>query len=130
MHSRRFLSIFLMLIWAGLARGQMYCPSTISTVTPAPRACSPPPLRGPAPLLYVRFLGPEGLRVTVFQGQAAGRTEEVPFTVGLRPGYIYRVKVSGFPQRPGAMLFPTLEVRGTLFLPPRFKAADYPAPVE
>jgi uncharacterized repeat protein (TIGR01451 family) len=28
------------------------------------------------------------------------------------------------------MLFPTLEVRGTLFLPSRFRAADYPAPVE
>jgi uncharacterized repeat protein (TIGR01451 family) len=108
----------------------LYAPATIRTITPAPRPAYPPPARGPAPLLYIRFLGPDGLSVTIFQGQAAGRTFQAPFSVGFRPGYIYRIKVSGFPRRPGAMMFPSLEVVGTLCLPPRLKAGDYPAPVE
>jgi uncharacterized repeat protein (TIGR01451 family) len=70
------------------------------------------------------------LNITLYNGQAGGRSYSVPVTVGLRPGYIYRLKVSRFPGRPGVLLFPTLEVRGTLYLPSRFKAADYPAPVE
>jgi uncharacterized repeat protein (TIGR01451 family) len=89
----------------------------------------PPPLIGPAPLLYIRLLGPEGLRVTFYQGTVSPRTVAVPATVGLRPGYVYRMKVSGFPGLPGATLFPSLEVRGSLRLPHQFNAADHPAPV-
>jgi uncharacterized repeat protein (TIGR01451 family) len=102
----------------------------IRTVTPAPRAVYAPPACGPAALLYVRFLGSAGMKVTLYQGQQAGRTLPVPFTAGLRPGYIYRVRVSGLPGHPGAILYPSLEVRGTLALAPELKAADYPAPVE
>jgi uncharacterized repeat protein (TIGR01451 family) len=80
-------------------------------------------------LLFARFTGPEGLKVTFYQGGLAGRTFTAPFQVGLRPGYIYRIKVSGFPNHPEVILFPTLEVRGTLMLSPHLKAADYPAPV-
>src|SRR6267154_2563134 len=78
-----------------------------------------PPVMLPAsaPLLYVRLTGPEGLSVTFYQGLAPARRFEVPVTVGLRPGYIYRLKVTGFPFRPGLELHPTLEVRGTLRLP-------------
>ncbi len=135
MHSHRInAAVFLLAtgywLLATSLPAQSFCPATLRSVTPAPRVCSPPPHLGPAPLLYVRFLGPEGLNVSLFTGQAGGRSYSVPVTVGLRPGYIYRLKVSRFPERPGALLFPTLEVRGTLFLPSRFKAADYPAPVE
>src|SRR3954469_4852339 len=40
----------------------------------------PPPLpaRGPAPLLYVRFSGPAGMRATFFQGRPNGRTFDAP----------------------------------------------------
>jgi len=48
---------------------------------------------------------------------------------GLRPGYVYHVKIGGGVERPGLQLYPTLEVRGTLQLPPQQRAADYPAPV-
>src|SRR5262249_40920000 len=65
-----------------------------------------------------------------YQGQAEGHTYPAPCTVGLRPGYVYRVKVSGFPGHPEAIVFPTLEVRATLRLPPQLRAADYPAPVQ
>jgi uncharacterized repeat protein (TIGR01451 family) len=79
--------------------------------------------------LYVRFLGPSGLHVTLYPTPKFKRTYPTPFQVGLRPGYIYRVQVSGFAGHPDVMVFPTLEVRGTLQLPPRLKSADYPAPV-
>jgi len=49
--------------------------------------------------------------------------------VGLRPGYIYRLELSGLPGLPGVSFYPTLEVRGTLQLPSNLRAADYPAPV-
>src|SRR5689334_16518647 len=77
---------------------------------------APPPLPecGPAPLLYVRFLAPPGTHVTFYQGAAPPRDYAAPVVVGLRPGYLHRVRLTGIPGRPGMMLAPTLEVRGTL----------------
>jgi uncharacterized repeat protein (TIGR01451 family) len=89
----------------------------------------PPPAKGPAPLLFVRFAGPVGMHVTVYQGSAPGRDFVAPVTIGLRPGYPHRVRLTGLPQRPGVALAPTLEVRGTLCLSPGLRAANYPAPV-
>jgi uncharacterized repeat protein (TIGR01451 family) len=91
----------------------------------------PPPAPGrvPSPLLYVRFIGPAGMRVTFYQGSTAGHEFPAPVTVGLRPGYPHRVKLTGFPDNPTLALYPTLEVRGVLQLPPRLNPADYPAPV-
>lgn len=90
---------------------------------------APPPKQGPAPLLHVQFNGPPGVNVTFFQGNAPARRFEVPVSVGLRPGYIYRLKVTGFPSRPWVELYPTIEVRGSLRLPPDLPASRHPAPV-
>ena len=92
---------------------------------------SPPPLPqfGASPLLYVRFTAPAGAHVTVYSSVTSPREFDVPVTVGFRPGYIYRVELSHLPEHPGVALYPTLEVRGTLQLPPKQRAADYPAPV-
>ncbi len=96
----------------------------------AARAVPPPlPTWGRAPLLFVRFGSPAGMKVTFYQGAPRGQTFDAPVVVGLRPGYVYRVKLSGFPGHPETILFPSLEVRGTLMLPCRFRSADYPAPV-
>jgi uncharacterized repeat protein (TIGR01451 family) len=89
----------------------------------------PLPDQGPAPLLYVLFNGPPGMRVTFYQGRASSREYATPVKVGLRPGYVYRVKLSGFRNRPGFTLFPTLEVRGTLRTGPEVIRADFPAGV-
>lgn len=89
----------------------------------------PPPAFGKAPLLFVRFAGLNGLQATFYQGSPLGRKHEAPVAVGLRPGYLYRVKLTGWPGRPGLALYPTLEVRGSLHLPPRQNPADHPAPV-
>jgi uncharacterized repeat protein (TIGR01451 family) len=106
-------------------------PSIILILVAAARAQAPPPLpaRGPNPLLYVRFDDRPGMRVTFYQGQVKGRAIAAPVTAGLRPGYIYRVRLSELPGWSGVTLYPTLEVRGSLNLPPKLNAADYPAPI-
>lgn len=106
------LLIFLFL--AGSVRAQM-----------AP----PLPLHGPSPLLYIRFIGAPGLRVTFYQGRPRGRAFDAPVVAGMRPGYFYRVQLSHLPGHPGISLYPTLEVYGSLKLPSRLSAAKYPAPV-
>jgi len=97
----------------------------------AAQVAAPPPLpgRGPAPLLFVRFSGPAGMRATFYQGRPVGRTFDAPAVVGLRPGYVYRVRLSDLPGLPGVSLYPTVEVRGCLALGPKASAASYPAPV-
>ena len=97
---------------------------------PPPHGHIPPPAPyGPAPLLYVRLSGPSGLHITFYQGAREGREYAAPTTVGLRPGYVYRIKLTGLPGHPNEALYPTLEVRGTLVLPPGLRAADFPAPI-
>lgn len=86
-------------------------------------------VHAPAPLLYARFVVAGGARVTIYQGRAVGRELVDSATLGLRPGYIDRVKLDQLPDHPGLALFPSLEVRGTLHLPPHLRAGDYPAPV-
>src|SRR5262249_35915927 len=80
-------------------------------------------------LLFVRFTGPAGMKVSFFRGPGPGRTFAAPVAVGLRPGYIYRMELTGFERRPELTLAPTFEVRNTLVLPPGVLAANYPAPV-
>jgi uncharacterized repeat protein (TIGR01451 family) len=87
------------------------------------------PGRGPSPLLFVRFIGPAGLQATFYQGQPRGRAFDAPVVVGMRPGYFYRIQLSHLSRHPGVSIYPTLEVRGSLNLPPRMNAAAYPAPV-
>ncbi|HEV3146893.1 MAG TPA: hypothetical protein VGZ47_23600 [Gemmataceae bacterium] len=90
----------------------------------------PPPPPGPplSPLLYVRVLGPAGMKVTFHPGSPRAKTYEVPVDVGVRPGYLYRLELSGLPQLGGRKLYPTLEVRGMLQLPID-QAARHPVPV-
>jgi uncharacterized repeat protein (TIGR01451 family) len=95
----------------------------------APPCCPPLPGRGPSPLLYVRLVGPPGSRVTLYQGRAKPRSFDSPAVVGLRPGYSYRVMFSNFDTRPGLTLYPTIEVRDSLHLPPKLSAANHPATV-
>jgi uncharacterized repeat protein (TIGR01451 family) len=81
------------------------------------------------PLLHVRFIGPPGSRMNFYQGDASPHDFAAPVTVGLRPGYVYRVQLTSLPNRPGVSLFPTLEVRGTLAARPGLNPAEHPVPV-
>ena len=106
--------------------------TTFTTAAPAqPMVPIPPPRPAPGPtsLLHVRFLGPQGMHATFYQGRPDGREFPAPVTVGMRTGYVYRVKLSGMAKYPGVNLYPTLEIRGCVQLPPRMNPADYPAPV-
>lgn len=88
-----------------------------------------PGTSGPSPLLYLRLLGPAGAKFTVYHGGPAGTEFDSPLPLAVRPGYTYRVKLSNLARHPGVELYPTLEVRGTLHLPPHVAAAQHPAPV-
>src|SRR5437899_12515745 len=91
-----------------------------ATPVPAQFAPQPPyPAPPPAPLMYVRFSGPRGAKITCYRGFDKGQTLELPVTIGFRPGYSYRLAlfdVEGFPRH---VFCPSLEVRGSLALAPK-----------
>jgi uncharacterized repeat protein (TIGR01451 family) len=99
-------------------------PSELAAQTPLVPARPP----STAPLLFVQFAEPAGMSVTFYQGRARPRKLLTPCTVGLRPGYVYRVKLTDIPDYPTGVLFPTLDVRGSLCMPPQVSAAKHPAP--
>ena len=78
------------------------------------RSSASTPAAPPAQLLYVRVLGPQGMKTTFFPGTAAAHVLASATDVGLRPGYVYRVELSNLPNLPGVQLYPSLEVRGVL----------------
>jgi uncharacterized repeat protein (TIGR01451 family) len=78
-------------------------------------------------LLFVRLAGPEGMLVTFYRGDGTAQTLPAPFTVGLRPGYLYQVKLSGMARYPGLSFFPTLDVRGGIRAEAHLNPANYPA---
>jgi uncharacterized repeat protein (TIGR01451 family) len=118
MNLRPFLLLGLLALPNGQVRGQL------------PPPPPPLPVRGPSPLLFVRFQAPPGMRATFFQGWAPARSFPAPVVVGLRPGYCYRMQLSGLVEERDVRLFPSIEVRGSLCLSPNLNVASFPAPVE
>jgi uncharacterized repeat protein (TIGR01451 family) len=108
-----------------------YLAAVLSAVlsVPAYGQHAPPPAHGPAPLLYVRFGGITAMQVRFYPGRPDGRDFAAPVTVGLRPGYLYRVGLGNLPGRPGVVLYPSLEVRGSLEAVTKLRPADHSAPV-
>ncbi len=80
-------------------------------------------------LLFVRLSGPKGLTAGFFEGDQVSRQLPLPSKVGLRPGYVYRLRHDNLPGRPGDSLYPSIEVRNALRLPPTMRPGDYPAPI-
>jgi uncharacterized repeat protein (TIGR01451 family) len=83
----------------------------------------------PRDLLVVRFQGPPGLIVEVLGPEP----EAVPtgdgggiLTVGMRLGVGYRLRVSGIPNRPEAVLYPVVQIVGHLHAPPGTDPSKYP----
>jgi uncharacterized repeat protein (TIGR01451 family) len=87
------------------------------------------PLPAPAPVLAARVIAPKGVRVTVYPGSPLARMFEAPALLGLRPGYVYRMELSNLPYAPGRVLYPEVEVRGTLVTRPGMKYMDWPTPL-
>jgi uncharacterized repeat protein (TIGR01451 family) len=99
----------------------------VVTETPA---ASAPVL--PGNVQVVRFQGPEGVRVEVL----GPNPEPVPVgdghglaTVGLKVGVAYRLRISNLPERPGAELFPVIEMVGHLHRPAGIDPGKYPVRV-
>jgi uncharacterized repeat protein (TIGR01451 family) len=84
----------------------------------------PPP---PAPLLFVRIVGPAGSLVTVRPATPEARGVASPAVIGFRPGYRYRFQLSNLPDEPGRVISPSLDVLNTLHVPPGLRAEDFPA---
>src|SRR5262249_54070505 len=78
-------------------------------------------------MLFVRVSAPEGVEATFYQGRSVARSFPAPVVVGLRPGYCYRFRLTRLPGLPGVPLFPSIEVHGSLKLPPRCGAVSFPA---
>jgi uncharacterized repeat protein (TIGR01451 family) len=83
----------------------------------------------PAPLLYVKVTGPEGLQTTWITGEPEGTQFDRPATVGIRPGYHYRFALSNIPGNRAARLFPSLEVHGSLQVPRHLDPVKHPVPL-
>jgi uncharacterized repeat protein (TIGR01451 family) len=66
---------------------------------------------------------------TLYYQPAGFREFKEPVTVGLRPGYTYRVELTGFAKHPGLSLYPTMEVRGTVGLASAETKPAYSVPV-
>lgn len=82
---------------------------------------------GQSPVLWTRFHFPDPCKITVYPDPyrkvAIGKVEQI----GLRPGYVYRIKIENLPEAPGQELYPTLEVRGSLNMPRVADPAKFPA---
>jgi uncharacterized repeat protein (TIGR01451 family) len=105
--------------------------AVVATAATAQLPAPPPPplpLRGPSALLFLRFVGPAGMRVTYYPGTRMARSFDAPAIAGVRAGYLIRARLD-LPGDPGLVLFPTVEVHGALWLGAKVNPADYPAPV-
>jgi uncharacterized repeat protein (TIGR01451 family) len=89
-----------------------------------------PPIMPVEPLMFVRFAGPAGMKVTFYRPETGEQTFTTPFVVGFRPGYIYRMRMNHFPGYPEVFsIYPSLEVRAVLQLPPGQRGVNFPAPM-
>lgn len=90
---------------------------------------TPPVLTGPAPLMYLRLVGPAGSHVTFYRGGTVAEHVPLPAVIGFRPGYQYRCALHGLPGRPGAVFYPTFEIRGSVALSHRLRPSDFPGSI-
>ncbi len=135
-----FASLLLMAPLAVGTHPGKACDTGLCPTGPAPRPLYRQPMPGlpfipqacpalpPAPLLAVRFTLPDGVRLITQPGTEA-QTIAIAGTFGFRPGYVYRVKLTGLPNRPDESLYPEIEVRGSIAPRPGMNYMDYPAAI-
>ena len=86
---------------------------TLSLAAAASVPAQPPAPPQLSPLLYIKVIGPVGMKVKFHPGTSGERAFDAPAIVGVRPGYVYRLELT-LPQMPKVKLYPSLEVRGAL----------------
>src|SRR5918999_813795 len=80
---------------------------------PAMMTAPHPGMGLPAPVLPARIMAPRGVRVTAYPGTPLARMFDTPITLAFRPGYSYRLELSGLPNHPGRVLYPEITVHGS-----------------
>lgn len=83
-----------------------------------------PPLGPPSQVLAAKITVPAGTRITAFPGSDGAKTYQTSALFGLRPGYVYRFEIAGFDKGEG-VLYPEIEVRGSLVLRPGMVMMDH-----
>ncbi|RMF44198.1 MAG: DUF11 domain-containing protein [Planctomycetota bacterium] len=76
----------------------------------------------------VSLRGPAGLKIALAQDGALLPLLDAPVNVGMIVGAVYRFQVGGIPLRPGAELYPTLEIIDHVHAPAE-RAHRFPVPV-
>jgi fimbrial isopeptide formation D2 family protein len=85
------------------------------------------PLPRPAPFLAVKVIAPENAKVVWYPGLEEATLN--PSSVGLRPGYPYRLQVSGLGSKKDLTVFPKIEVYGSLVPRAGMDVAKHPVPI-
>ena len=122
-------------IAAGLARGQE-SPPPAPMPEVAPRLAGPGVIEGaegapnalPARVQVVRFKVPEGAKVEVLGPAPEGvpQGDGKGLNLGLVVGTAYRLRLSNLPDRPGAELYPVVEIVGHLHRPANMDPGKFP----
>jgi hypothetical protein len=121
----RFFALLLMVVCAAMVGCHAPCPNNLppaqALMHPGPGVDGPGPgvmmhqpnMPSPGMTSQIGFAGPDGMSVTWDVG-AAGAFDSEPLVCPARynfpQGAIYRLKLTNIPGRPGADLYPTLEV--------------------
>ena len=106
----------------------------VMTLVGVATICAAQPPQGPPVMpvqgkLTVRFQGEPGVRLSYLAAPGQWKTQPVPATLTLTPGFKYLLKVEGLPNNEGVAFYPMLEVFDVLYLPPHQNPADHPAPI-
>jgi uncharacterized repeat protein (TIGR01451 family) len=111
----RKLSLLLCLVALGLATLQAQEPRG---------GFIPPPGK-----LHVRLTGDANTTISYLAAPNTWKSAKLPSELTLQPGARYLLKVENLPNLQGLTFYPTLEVLDVLYLPPKLKASEHPAPI-
>lgn len=92
-----------------------------------PAGAEGPPIIPAAPFLIVSVTAPGESKITWQPMTSEATVTNGP--VGLRPGYIHRFQVSDIPDAKQAVLYPSIEVRGTLIPRGPLDITKHPVPI-
>ncbi len=86
-----------------------------------------PPFAGA--FTFVKVIAPEGSKTTWHPRTAHAAVTENGTAIGLRPGYSYRFELANVGENRNVMIWPSIEVLGTLVARPNMKVSEHPIPI-
>jgi hypothetical protein len=76
----------------------------------------------------VEIRAPEGVLISTAEAGAFQTPRPSPVPLGMQVGTVYRLRVTHIPNRPGAEVYPTIEIIDRLYPPPG-EALRFPIPI-